>query len=116
MCPDLSLGGKSHRVSSPLQLLETLTWKAIDLWVPSFILPPFYEFPIVGALGEEGNGVRAPIFEVDTRNSVRRKNIWRTQLDDAHHLGRHCDDLGVVSYRLLEGDVRLLPQLHHVNE
>ena len=116
MCPDLSLGGKSHRVSSPLQLLETLTWKAIDLWVPSFILSPFDKFSIIGTLGEEGSGMRAPIFEVNARNSIRRKNIWRTQLDHAHHFGRHGDDLGVGSYRLLEGDVRLLPQLHHVKE
>ena len=46
--------------------------------------------------------MRAPDFEVDAGNSVGRKNLWRAELDVD---GRHGDDLGVVSHRLLEGDV-----------
>ena len=49
--------------------------------------------------------MRAPDFEVDAGNSVGRKNLWRAISLKLDVDGRHGDDLGVVSHRLLEGDV-----------
>ena len=58
--------------------------------------------------------MRAPDFEVCTREGVRRKSLWRTQLDDSHHFRRHGDGPGFGLLLVYEGGVWLLPQQHHV--